>query len=243
LGLAYDTPTFPSLDGTRITGIFFKSQTQPVKGTVVHLHGNGANITLQWGFSAWLVRQGFNVFVLDYRGYGASQGKPSERGAVEDAIAALRYLRGRPDVDAARLVVLGQSLGGAVAVAAVAAAPEGVKALAVESAFSSYRAIVREKLGEFWLTWPLQWPLSLLISDRYRPATQARYLPAIPLLVIHGTDDATVSYREGLRLYQAARQPKQLWTIAGGDHVQAFTIFRAQYRAPLVSFFEAALAR
>jgi len=243
LGLAFDTPTFKSLDGTTLTGIFFHSAVAPALGTVVHFHGNGGNITSQWGFSAWLAKKGFNVFIPDYRGFGASAGRPSESGAVKDAVAALNYVRSRHDVDPDKLLVFGQSLGGAVAVAAVALSPAGVRALALESPFSSWRAIARDKLSRFWLTWPLQWPLTLLlVSDRYEPLKMIRRLPPIPVLVVCGTADKTVPYEEGLALYRAAREPKQLWTVAGGDHVQAFTLFGLEYRPRLVRFFKRALA-
>lgn len=242
LGLAFDTPTFTSLDGTALTGIFFHSAVKPPLGTVVHFHGNGGNITSQWGFSAWLAEDGFNVFIPDYRGFGASEGSPTESGAVQDAVAALRYVRSRPDVDPGKLLVFGQSLGGAVAVAAVALSSAGVRALALESPFSSWRAIARDKLCQFWLTRPLTWPLTwLLVSDRYDPLKMIRRLPRIPILVVHGTADKTVPYKEGLALYRAAREPKEMWSVAGGDHVQAFTLFGREYRPRLVRFFKNAL--
>ncbi|MHB2026669.1 MAG: alpha/beta hydrolase [Elusimicrobiota bacterium] len=243
VGLAFDTPTFPSLDGTRITGIFFHSKISPTLGTVVHFHGNGGNITSQWGFSAWLAGAGFNVFIPDYRGFGASQGSPNESGAVKDAVAALRYVRRRPDVNPDKILVFGQSLGGAVAVAALALSPRGVRALALESPFDSYRAIARDKLSQFWLTRLIDWPLAFfLVSDRYEPLKMIRRLPPIPIVVIHGTADKTVPYQEGLALYNAAKPPKEMWTVAGGGHVEAFTLFGSEYRPRLIHFFEAALA-
>ncbi len=241
-GLAYDTPRLKSADGTLITGIFFHSPIHPAKATVVHFHGNGGNITSQWGFSAWLAREGFNVFILDYRGYGASKGRPSESGAVEDAVASLRYVRGRPDVNPEKIIVFGQSLGAAIAVAAAALSPNGVRAVVLESPFASYRSIAREKLSEFWLTCPIRWPLSFLVSDRYRPSRMIRLLPHVPVLIVHGSSDKIVPYAEGARLYEAARSPKELWTVPGGRHVQAFTVHGAKFRPRLIRFLDRALA-
>jgi uncharacterized protein len=240
LGLAYDTPTFASLDGTPVTGIFFAARRKPAAGTVVHFHGNGGNITGQWGFSAWLADYGFNVFVLDYRGFGASEGKPSVPGAVKDGVAALRYVAARRDVDPSKLYVLGQSLGAGIALASIAESTVPVRAIALDSPLSSYRSIARDKLSRFWLTWPLQWPISLLVSDRHKPARMAKKLPRIPVIVVHGTADTLVPYSEGVKLYEALPPPKELWTIANGGHVEAFTRFGEQYRPALVEFFKAA---
>jgi fermentation-respiration switch protein FrsA (DUF1100 family) len=242
LGLQYETPTFPSLDGTKLTGIFFHSKKQPAEGTVIHVHGNGGNITSQWGYSAWLAEKGFNVFVFDFRGYGASEGKPTEHGTVLDAAAALNYIRTRPDVDGSKLVVLGQSLGGAVAVSAVAISTPGVRAIALDSPFSGYRSIAREKLSTFWLTTLFKRPLTwLLISDRENPSKALPKLPKIPLVVFHAPYDPVVPYSEGLKVYQAANDPKSLWVVPGDGHAEALTRYGSTYRPKLVEFFEAAL--
>lgn len=241
LGLVFDTPTFPSLDGTKITGIFFASKTAPARGTVVHFHGNGGNITAHWSSSYWLAEYGFNVFVLDYRGYGASAGTPSARGAARDAIAALNYVAARPEVDPRKILVFGQSLGAAIAVAALAQTTVPVRAVVLESPFSSYRSIAREKLSLFWLTRWLKWPLSLIVSDRYNPGRLVKKLPKIPLLFILGTADDVIPMDQSLPLHEAAAQPKQLWIIPGGGHIEAFTRFGDKYRPQLVKFFEQAL--
>jgi uncharacterized protein len=242
VGLPYETPSFPSLDGTLITGIYFPATKQPALGTVVHFHGNGGNITSQWGYSSWLAASGFNVFVLDYRGYGASEGRPTEHGAVLDGAAALRYVRSRRDVDPEKIVILGQSLGAAVAVASVALSTGGVRAIALDSPFSSYRSVAREKLSGFWLTNLLKWPMTwLLVSDRDKPLDALPRLPPVPLLVMHAPLDPVVPYSEGLALYEAAREPKLLWITPGQWHCEALTRFGATYRPRLVEFYSAAL--
>jgi fermentation-respiration switch protein FrsA (DUF1100 family) len=241
LGIPFETPSFPSLDGTRLTGLFLPAAKQPALGTVLHLHGNGGNMTGHWGYSAWLAKEGFNVLVLDYRGYGASEGKPSERGTVEDAVAALSYLRARKDVEPDKLLVLGQSLGGAIALAAVAQSSTGVRALSLDSAFSSYRAVTREKLAGWWLTNLLKWPLSLLVSDRERPLDALAKLKGLPLLITAAPLDPVVPYEESLKLYEAASQPKTLWVIPGEGHCDAYYRYGATYRPRLVEFFDAAL--
>jgi fermentation-respiration switch protein FrsA (DUF1100 family) len=136
----------------------------------------------------------------------------------------MRTLLSRPDVNPDRLVVFGQSLGGSIAVYNVAHSPyrQHIRALAVESAFAGYRQIAREKLADFWLTWPLQYPLSWTVSDAYSPSDAVAGVSPIPLLVIHGDRDAIVPLHHGQRLYELAREPKQLWVVPGGGHIQAF---------------------
>jgi len=238
-GATYEDIYFTSKDGTQLNGWFIPA-VGPAKGTVIHFHGNAENITNHYLFVQWLPKEGFNLFVFDYRGYGASSGKPDRQGMIEDSIAAINYIRQRPDVDPNRIMIFGQSLGGAIALAAVAQdSKRGIQAVVVESAFASYRSIAREKLGDFWPTWPLQWPLAwLLISDAQSPLPMLKKIAPIPLLVIHGDDDQTVPYSQGRQIYQAAAPPKEFWTVAGGHHTEAFTRYAKEYRPRLVKFFE-----
>ena len=214
---------FRGADGIRLHGWLLRPAGPP-RGSILVLHGNAENISTHIMSVRWLPAQGFNVFLLDYRGYGASEGEPSVEGLQEDVNAAMRTLLSRPDVNPDRLVVFGQSLGGSIAVYNVAHSPyrQHIRALAVESAFASYRQIAREKLAAFWLTWPLQYPLSWTVSDAYSPSDAVAGVSPIPLLVIHGDRDAIVPLHHGQRLYELAREPKQLWVVPGGGHIQAF---------------------
>ena len=225
LGLKYEDVDFPANDGTRLHAWFLPASGTAL-GTILFLHGNAENISTHIMSVRWLPAQGFNVFLLDYRGYGASEGEPSVEGAQEDVNAALRTLLSRRDVNPDRIVVFGQSLGGSIAVYNVAHSPyrRHVRALVVESAFASYRAIAREKLAAFWLTWPLQYPLSWTVSDEYSPSKAVAGISPIPFLIIHGDRDPIVPLHHGQRLYELAREPKQLWVVPGGGHIQAFQL-------------------
>jgi len=237
LGATYEDVYFPSKDGTQLNGWFIPAIGLP-KGTVIHFHGNADNMSNHYLFVQWLPKEGFNLFTFDYRGYGKSSGKPDRQGMVEDSMAAIHYVRHRSDVDPQRLLIFGQSLGGALALAAVAQGPkDGIRAVVVESAFASYRGVVREKLADYWLTWPVQWPLAwLLISNQQSPLPMLREIAPIPLLVIHGDHDQTVPYSQGLLIYQEALSPKELWTVTGGKHTEAFTRYAKAYRPRLVQF-------
>lgn len=243
-GIKFETVKFPSTDGTELTGMFLFASSAPAKGTVVHFHGNAENMTSHFGYSAWLTQHGYNVFAFDYRGYGASQGKPSQSGVVQDGIAALAYVRRRPDVDPWRVAVFGQSLGGAVAAASVGLSPAGAaQALVIESSFDSYKRIAQDALSRSWLTWPLQWLARFLISDRHRPTRYAERLAGVPIVVVHGDEDRIVPLYLGGRLFDGLAEPKQFWLVPGGRHCEAFTRFGRDFRPRLDGFLSAAFKR
>jgi uncharacterized protein len=223
LGLKYEDVYFPTRDGIRLHAWFLPAKSG-TEGTILFLHGNAENISTHIMSVRWLPAQGFNVFLPDYRGYGASAGVASVEGVQDDVDSAMRSLLARTDVDPDRIVVFGQSLGGAIAIYNVAHSPyrRHIRGLAVESAFASYRGIAREKLAAFWLTWPLQYPLSWLVSDQYSPDRAVAGISPIPLLIIQGDRDPIVPVGHARRLFELAREPKQLWIVPGGGHIQAF---------------------
>jgi fermentation-respiration switch protein FrsA (DUF1100 family) len=241
LGLKYEDVYFNAGDGTRLHGWFLPAQGKSA-GTILFLHGNAENVSTHIMSVRWLPERGFSVFLLDYRGYGASAGKPTLAGVQDDMDSALRMLIARPEVDPGRIVVFGQSLGGAIAIYNVAHSPHRrhIRALAVESAFSGHRRITREKLSEFWLTWPLQYPLSWTVSDKYSPARAVAAVSPIPLLIIHGDKDPIVPAHHAQRLFELAREPKQLWIVPDGGHIQAFQ--RESYRGRFVAWLAEVLA-
>lgn len=220
-GLAYEEVRFRTGDGLALFGWFLPAQGDAA-GTIVFLHGNAENISTHVSAIAWLPARGFNVFLIDYRGYGASAGSPSLAGAERDIDAAMQTLLARTDIDTKHIVIYGQSLGGALAAYNVAYSPyrDHIRALVVESAFSSYTGITREKLAATWLTWPFQWLAPLCVDDRFSPLPAMKLISPIPLLVIHGDQDAIVPDHHGQRLYDAALEPKELWIIPGAGHIQ-----------------------
>jgi len=186
-------------------------------GKVLHFHGNAQNISTHFLFSAWMARFGFDVYVFDYRGYGKSSGRPSRDGLVDDGIAAIKYVA---DVDPKDFYVLAQSLGGAVAVPAIAKSDQSKKinALVLDSTFGSYRSIARDKIADFWLTWPFQWPLSFLVSDEMSPIDYINSLQT-PVLFVHGTADRVVPFEMGKSLYDGLKsENKEFWKIEKAPH-------------------------
>ncbi|MDQ0044934.1 alpha/beta hydrolase [Variovorax boronicumulans] len=239
LGLRYESVQFQSADGTRLTGWFIPAvgrQKNPkeAKGTVVHFHGNAQNMSTHWRFVAWLPKQDYNVFVFDYRGYGESEGEPEPKGVFEDSNAALNYVRSRGDVDAQRLFVFGQSLGGTNAIAVVGSGNRaGVKAAAIESTFYSYSSIANDKLSG----------AGLLVSDGYAASKYVAAISPIPLLLIHGTADHVIPHAHSQRLLADAREPKRLIEVPGAGHLEPMSSprFGTTYQQALADFFDASL--
>lgn len=244
MGAKWEEARFKSADGTELTGLWFPAQGGLSKGVVVHFHGNGENMTSHFLYVYWLALEGYDVFAFDYRGYGASGGEKSLKGAVEDGAAAIAAARKRAGGAADRLVIVGQSLGGALALASLEKdGGAGVKAVVLDSTFASYREVAQEKLSHLWLTWPLQWPLSRgLISDKYAPIRLIKRRKPVPLLILHSPGDPIVPYAQGRKLYEAAEAPKEFWKIEGSGHTEALFARGAQYRHPLLEWLDRALS-
>lgn len=224
--LQYRDLHLTAADGTRLHGWWLPAKAGvPVKGTVLHLHGNGGNLSWHLGGSWWLPEQGYQVLMLDYRGYGRSEGEPSLPAIYQDIQAAFDWLDAAPEVQGKPLVVLGQSIGGALAVHYLAEHPErrqSIKALILDGAPASYRDVARHTLGASWLTWPLKTPLSWLIPDSDSALQGLSRLKGTPILIFQSMDDTLVPMDNGIRLYQAAPPPRVLQLTRGG-HVQTFS--------------------
>lgn len=222
LGLSYESVRLRAADGIELVAWFLPGRGTP-RATVLFLHGNAENISTHFANIAWMPAEGFNVLALDYRGYGASAGSPSLPGVQLDIDAALGALLERRDVDPRRIVLFGQSLGGALAIhyAARGAHRSSLRAVIADSAFADYRLIVSEKMAGFFLTWPLQWLPALTVDNDYSPRAAIHAVSPIPLLLIHGQGDGIVPPHHSRQLYEAAAQPKELWTVPAAGHIQS----------------------
>ena len=216
-GLAFEDAWFQSADGTRLHG-WYVAHEQP-RAVVLFCHGNAGNVSHRAATLEILHDTvGVSVLAFDYRGYGRSEGKPSEAGILADARAARQWLARRAGVDPGQIVVMGRSLGGAVAVdlaaRPTAAEPvpqdwKGARALVVESSFSSIPDVAAYHYP--WL--PVRW----LMRTRLDSAAKIGAYHG-PLLQSHGTADTIVPYRFGRRLFEAANEPKQWLTFPDLDH-------------------------
>mgnify|MGYP003602591257 FL=1 len=224
-GLAYKDVNLTAADGTQLHGWWLPAKPGvALKGTVLHLHGNGGNLAYHLGAVAWLPEQGYQVLMLDYRGYGLSQGKPGLPAVYQDIDAAFDWLEQQPSVQGQPLIVLGQSLGGAMGVHYLSQHPQQrarLKAVVLDGVPASYREVGQFALSTSWLTWPLQVPLSWLVPDADSAVYAMPDMKDVPVLIFHSMDDPIVPLSNGIRLYQAAPPPKVLQLTRGG-HVQTF---------------------
>ena len=229
--LNYEDVAFASADGTMLTGWFIPATYEP-RGTVIHLHGNTRNMTSHYRYVGWIADEGFNVFVFDYRGYGQSAGTPDRKGIYEDCVAAVRYVQQRDDVNPEKVIVIGQSLGAANAIAVLGREKfDGILGIVAEAPFASYEEIVTDDLATS--SGSIR---RAALGDAYSPAAVVDKL-GVPLIVIHGTADRVVPYKQGKRLFDKAKEPKQIWTIKGGRHCDSMTVYKGKVRPRLLRIF------
>lgn len=196
---------FRAPDGVRLNGRFAGSRRP--RAVVLYAGGNAGNITdRRWVLGLLRDRMGCSVLVFDYRGYGRSEGIPTVAGILADARAARRWLAARAGVVENDIVLMGHSLGGAVAVDL--AARDGSRGLVVENTFASLADVTERHFGRL---------ARILVAGRLDSASRIRDYSG-PLLQAHGTADQVVPYESGRRLFEAAGGPKRFVMAPGGDH-------------------------
>lgn len=216
LNLSYEMVWFPSENGKKLFGLLFRTAQEP-KGIAVHFHGNFGNVSNHFIGASFLINHGFDVLVFDYQGYGGSEGRPSPARTVGDGIAALQLAAALDRNPNGGVVVLAQSLGGAIAIPAMAREPIA-RAAVIQAAFPNYRVIARDVLKRSWITWILYPIYPQLLYTRYEPIRWVDRLPAMPLLFIHGDRDNVIPLRMTDALFRKAREPKELWVVPGAGH-------------------------
>jgi len=214
LGLEVQEVFLFAADGIRIHGWFLPASSRRSPSyTVLVCHGNAGNISGRLDRSLLLQGElGVDVFLFDYRGFGRSEGRPSEEGTYRDAIAAHRYLIEERGIAPERLILFGESLGAAVAIEL--SLRKAAAALVLEAPFSSILDMAR-------VAYPFLLPLKSFFRTRY---DNLEKIPAVtlPLLVFHGRRDPTVPFAQGEALFRAAREPKTLVAVEEAGHADAF---------------------
>lgn len=230
VGLAFEDVYFTTADNVRLNGWYAPYPGSRI--TLLWFHGNAGNISHRVDGMKLLHDQvKANVFIIDYRGYGRSEGAVSEKGTYEDARAALRYLRTRKDLDAKNIAFFGQSLGAAVATEL--AAGENCLALILEAPFVSIREMAR-------VVFPLL-PIGPLLSTRYEVAEKIKKVKA-PILVLQGNRDEVIPVEQGKKVFAAAPSPKEFYAIPGAGHNDTFIIGGNAYFDVIKSFIDRAAA-
>jgi fermentation-respiration switch protein FrsA (DUF1100 family) len=222
LGLEFDDVRFTTRDGVALHGWFVPAPDAAL--TLLFLHGNAGNISDRLDSLRIFHRLGLSTFIFDYRGYGQSEGEPTEQGTYEDAMAAWRYLIERRGATPEQLVLFGRSLGGTIALwLATQSTP---RATIVESTFTS----VPDMAERFYPYLPVRF-LARYHYDALRHISSS----TSPLLIVHSRDDEIVPFEQGRRLFRAAYEPKTFLELRGG-HNDGFLLSEDHYVRGIATF-------
>jgi len=205
LGLDFEKVTFKSGDGLLLNGWYIPAEKSEF--TVLFCHGNGGNIMHRLDSINIFYSLGLNCFIFDYRGYGSSEGKPSEEGTYLDVMAAYKWLTEVKKIPPNDIIVFGRSLGGSIA--AQLASKVKVRALIIESAFTSYVDIGRK----FYPYMPVRW----FARFSYRTVDYVKDVHC-PVMIIHSRNDEIIPFEFGLELYRIANEPKEFVEIFGSHN-------------------------
>lgn len=201
---------FKTADNYRLNGWFFESATRPSTATVIFFHGNSGNISDVGWLGQWFAKRGFDALLVDYRGYGASDGEQgSEWDLYADGDAAVAFVIEEKHVRPEKIVLYGTSLGTTV-VADVGSRRE-LGALIIESGLSSASSVAAHRF------WWLPRRLHFLGKNGFESARKLASVKA-PVLIVHGDPDPVIPTSEGRLLFEAANQPKRLLIFPGAGH-------------------------
>jgi dipeptidyl aminopeptidase/acylaminoacyl peptidase len=235
-------------DGLTLSAWYLPSQNHAV---VIVQHGYKSNRGEMLDEAAVLVKHGYGVLLIDLRGHGKSEGQLILFGKneVQDVDAGYQFLLKQPDVDPERIGILGNSMGGAISILYAAQNPK-IRAVVTDSAFSSLDDTVSASLHYF--TGLPDFPFSTTILNlaevEYGFDTNdiaaTEYIDDIsprPVFLMQGGSDTVVSVHSGERLYEAAKNPKELWFDPALDHVQFLQKHPAEFETRVINFFNNAL--
>ena len=226
LGRPFENVFFTTSDGIELNGWFYPAAANAPHGQLVFLncHGNGGNISHRLGLYRALLELGANVFSFDYRGYGMSQGSPSEEGTHLDAQAAYHWLRTK-GFAGKNIIAYGESLGGGIA--SELCSREETGGLVLQSTFTSLRDLGAELYP--WL--PVRRVGKILYDTRSK-------LPRlkIPVLIMHSRDDGLIGFRHSQENFAAANEPKFFCELHGGHSDEACEV--PGFKAAMEKFLE-----
>lgn len=227
VGLDFEEVAFQAADGVRLTGWWIPAD--PARGTVIFFHGNAGNISHRLFQAEFFHKLGLQLLLFDYRGYGGSDGSPTERGLYQDALGAWAYVVARKQVDKDRLIYYGESLG--VAVAVEQALRDPPQLLVLESGFTSVPAMARRIYP--WL------PIGGFLRSRYDNLSKIGKVTC-PTLFIHSREDEIIPFAHGEQLFsRSGARLKRLLPLKSG-HNELFVNHHDQIAKELTRFLEEA---
>ena len=219
----------------RMHGWWIPADT-PAVGTLLYLHGNGINISANVNQAHRFQQLGFSVLLIDYRGYGRSEGRfPTETQVYQDGEVAWNYLTQERQIPPEQIFLYGHSLGAAIALDLAVQHPTAA-GLILESPFTSLREMV-DQVGQYRI-----FPADLLLRQRFDSLRKIKSLQ-MPILLIHGTADTLIPARMSQVLFAAAAEPKQLLLVPGAGHNDVGEVGGDQYLQAVQNFIRQVQAR
>ena len=214
---------FNTSDGKRLHGWFFPLKGEPP--VILFCHGNAGNISHRLDNIRLLLKKNLQVFIFDYRGYGKSSGRPSEKGIYNDGLAAYDYLVQEEQLPFKNIVLFGRSLGAAVAI--YVALKKEAKSIIIESGFTSTKDMAKT-----------MFPFSLLSPFLPANYNNLKKIPrlGVPKLIIHSEDDEIVPFYMGQELFNAAKAPKYFFRLQGAGHNDSYLVGGENYLQAIAAF-------
>ncbi len=209
--------TFISESGSNLNGWLLKPANQKAKTSIIHLHGNGGFLLSHLDFGTAMVKQGYQVFMFDYSGFGYSSGESTRNNSMSDALSAIDFATSLPEFEGTKIVLYGQSFGGHLAPMAGIEREDKIDLLVIEGAFTSYPAIAGKQVP-------------ILGSVLVKGGNSAvKSLPDFhkPVLIIHSREDKTIPFKMGEKLYDKANDPRQFLAI-DGCHICGPTLYPSE---------------
>ncbi len=194
---------FKSSSGNHLNGWLLKPKNAKAKTTILHFHGNAGNLLRQYKTISPLIKYGYQIFLFDYSGFGFSGGKATRNNVLKDAHSALTNAKNHPDIKNTQIIIYGHSLGGHLSAVVASERQNEIDALVIEGAFSSHRDIAAKTAGFLG---------RLLVSEKYCAFKSIRNYHK-PLLVIHSTQDETIPFSMGEKIFKNANTPKSFYQI------------------------------
>ncbi len=221
LKMSYEDVYIKVSENQSIHGWWIPSR-YPSEKVILQCHGNGFNISHNLGQSRIFYELGFSIFIFDYRGYGLSKGDfPREKQAYKDVEFAWNYLTKTRKIKPENIIVYGHSLGGAIAID-LAYNISNVKGLIIEASFTSMKDMTKYIGYDKWF------PIDLILTEKFDSLSKLQNID-IPILFIHGELDQTVPSWMGEKLYEVAKQPKELFLVTEADHNNVATVSGSEY--------------
>ena len=230
-------------DREQIQGWVISTCQKNCKGTILQFHGNAENMTSHYRSLIWFVENGYRLITFDYRGYGQSSGKPSQKGTYLDARAILEYAlefhnKNRINIKS-KFIVFAQSLGGIIAARALEEfhASNEVDLLILDSTFMSYKDVAQQKLASNFITWLFSPLGQILVSDEYASIKSIKK-NQIKTLVIHDALDPVIDFENGLDIYKNLNSNKEFWVFDDALHAGAFSVLHTERRKKLLNYID-----